>query len=123
MKNRRLVHARKAYDNDGYEVYYPLAKAICSDLRILAERIVELVFLADVIQRHRRQLNTLGKINKLAYIKKEDCDFIGEIMTKYSSFEHSQSDESPVEIPPPNELEFDISNIIEWHTEFSKRAA
>ncbi|WP_151808645.1 AAA family ATPase [Acinetobacter soli] len=123
LKNRRLVHARKAYDNDGYEVYYPLAKAICSDLRILAERIVELVFLADVIQRHRRQLNTLGKINKLAYIKKEDCDFIGEIMTKYSSFEHSQSDESPVEIPPPNELELDISNIIEWHTEFSKRAA
>ena len=122
LKNNRLTAARKAFLSEGMEIYYPLAKAICSDLRILTERIVEFVFLADVVQRHRRAVNTQGKIHKLASITSEDCDLIEEIMTKYSCYEHSQSLEAPSELPEPEELLLDIDKLLDWHSEFTKRA-
>ncbi|MCM1958202.1 AAA family ATPase [Acinetobacter modestus] len=123
LKNNRIAKAKKVHETAGQEEYYPLAKSICSDLRILTERIVEFVFLADVIQRHRRAVNTQGKIHKLAHINFDDCHLIEEIMTKYSCYEHSQSLEAPTEIPEPNELESDIDKILDWHAEFTKRVA
>lgn len=121
LKNERLVKARKALIDGGSDAYYPLAKAICSDFRILLERIVEVVFLGDVVQRHRRAVHTQGKIHQLAKITKEDCDMVDELMTKYSCYEHSQSDEAQVELPDPDVIEKDIDRIIAWHSEFSKR--
>lgn len=122
LKNERLVRARRTYDTEGSEAYYPLGKAICSDLRILTERIVELVFLADVVQRHRRAVNTQGKIHHLAKILPSDCDMIDELMTKYSCYEHSQSHEAPAEIPAPDDIGSDIERLLTWHSEFKVRA-
>ena len=113
----------RIFENDGYDDYYPLAKSICSDFRILLERIVETVFLADVVQRHRRAVNTMGKIGNLVKIVKTDCELIDEMMTKYSCYEHSQSDEAPVDVPDPDQIEADIDRMIEWHKEFTGRAA
>lgn len=121
LKDERLARAKKIYTELGSEEYYPLGKALCSDLRIIVERIVEIDFLADVIQRYRRSVNTKGKVGKLVKIKKEDCDIIDDYMTKYSSFEHSQPDESPVEIPEPEELENDIKALLDWLSEFNNR--
>lgn len=120
LKNDYLSRAKNAYQR-GYEEYYPIAKQLCSDLRILVERSVELDLLADVVQRYRRAVNTLGKIQNLTRIKKEDCDLIDDFMTRYSRFEHSQSMEAPVMIPSPDEIEKDIDNLIVWQQEFSKR--
>lgn len=120
LKGEFLSRARKAYQN-GYEEYYPLGKQLCSDIRILVERCVELDLLADVVQRYRRAVNTLGKIQNLTRIKKEDCDLIDDFMTRYSRFEHSQPMESPVVIPAPDEIERDIDKLIAWQQEFSKR--
>jgi ABC-type Mn2+/Zn2+ transport system ATPase subunit len=122
LKSGRLIRARNALNNDGADGYYPLAKAICSDIRILTERIVEFVFLADVVQRHRRAVNTQGKIHQLAKIRISDCDLIDEIMTKYSRFEHSQPTEAPIELPSPDELDADIDRLLSWHREFKTRA-
>lgn len=121
LRDERLPQAKKSLLSDGNEAYYPLAKAICSDLRILVERIVELVFLADIVQRHRRAVNTDGKIYKLAKIKPEDCALVDKYMGKYSCYEHSQSYESPVEVPEPDELTADIEALLTWHDEFIKR--
>lgn len=121
LKGERVVQARNTYYADGSEAYYPLAKAICSDFRVLMERIVETVFLADVIQRHRRAVNTMNKIGNLAKINTADCALVDEMMTKYSCYEHSQSAEAPVEVPEPAELEADITRMIEWHKEFTER--
>lgn len=122
LKNGRLVRARNALNAEGADSYYPLAKSICSDVRILTERIVEFVFLADVVQRHRRAVNTQGKIHQLAKIRTSDCDFIDEMMTKYSCFEHSQPPETPVELPQPDELTADLDRLLSWHSEFKTRA-
>jgi energy-coupling factor transporter ATP-binding protein EcfA2 len=122
LLNARVPQARNAFQEHGTVAYYPLGKSICSDFRILLERMVEFVLLADVIQRHRRAVNTLGKIQHLVKITTTDCALIEELMTKYSSHEHSQSSEAPVELPEPDELKADIERLITWHSEFTKRA-
>lgn len=121
LKNSKLVFARKALEVSGSDSYYPLAKAICSDFRILLERIVEFELLADVVSRHRREVNTKGKLNKLAKITNEDCELIEQLMSDFSCFEHSQSMELPVGIPDPDELDLALSKVLNWHEEFSKR--
>jgi len=83
--------------------------------------VIEIDLLSDVIQRYRRAVNTVGKIDKLAKITKEDCDLITSYMTKYSKYEHSQSTETPVEIPEPCEIEKDVDALISWISEFNKR--
>jgi len=122
IKNDRLCKAKKTYKEQGIEAYRADGKAICSDIRILVERIVEKTLLADVILRHRRDIMTKGKIGNLAKIKKSDCDIIDEFMTKYSCYEHSQSEEAPIEILPPQDIESDIDKLLAWHSEFSNRA-
>ncbi|MGF1879186.1 AAA family ATPase [Photobacterium frigidiphilum] len=121
LKNQRLVQARKLLDSHGSEVYAPLAKSICSDFRILLERVVEVEFLADVVQRHRREVQTKNKIGNLAKITTEDCNLIEHLMGAYSTHEHSQPTESPVEPHTPEQLEADINSVIDWHTEFKSR--
>jgi hypothetical protein len=121
LRNTRLTQARKVFETEGSEAYYPLGKAICSDFRTLLERMVEFVLLADVVQRHRRAVTTQGKIHSLAKIKREDCDLIEELMSKYSRYEHSQSSEAPVDLPAPDELREDINRLIVWHGDFTKR--
>ena len=122
LLNTRLAQARNAHQEQGGDVYYPLGKSICSDFRILLERVVEFVMLADVVQRHRREVHTKNKIQHLAKINSTDCELIEDLMTKYSCFEHSQSNEAPVEVPEPDELKADIQRLIDWHKEFTKRA-
>lgn len=121
LMHNRLAIASKVYTENGTEDYYPLAKAICSDFRILLERVVELYFLADVVQRHRRAINTMGKIGNLVKITKDDCALIDTYMTKYSVYEHSQSSELPSNIPEPNELGQDINAILTWYDDFKGR--
>ncbi len=121
LLNDRLKRAEKTFNSEGTEAYYPLAKAICSDFRIIVERIVEFVFLSDVIQRHRRDVNTTGKIKGLLKIKESDCGMIDDLMGRYSCYEHSQTSETPVDVPSPNELKNDIKALLIWHDEFKGR--
>lgn len=121
LLNDRLKRAEKILNSDGSEAYYPLAKAVCSDFRIIVERMVEFVFLSDIIQRHRRDVNTKGKIKGLLKINTFDCDMIDDLMGRYSCYEHSQSVESPVDVPSPEELEKDIKSLLDWHGEFKSR--
>ena len=121
LKNNKLTAARKVFEKDGYESYYPLAKSICSDFRILLERIVETELLADVVARHRRAVNTQGKLHKLAIITPKDCMFIEQMMGDFSSFEHSQSDEFPIDVPEPAILDEALKKVIDWHIGFSER--
>lgn len=123
LKDGRLNQARRELKENGQESYYPLAKSICSDIRSLLERVVELDLLADVVQRYRRDVHTKNKINNLAKIEQTDCALIDRFMTKYSKYEHSQSSEAPVELPEPVEIESDLDALIAWLDEFKARRA
>jgi energy-coupling factor transporter ATP-binding protein EcfA2 len=122
LKNERLVQAKKEYELNGSELYYPLGKAICSDFRTVLERVVESVLLSEIVLRYRRDIQTKNKLSNLLKISKEDCDMLDDLMTKYSFFEHSQPPESPIRIPEPAVLEADLNNMIKWHEEFKQRS-
>ena len=121
--DHRVPKSKKILETEGSEEYDLMAKGICSDIRILVERIVEKNLLSDIVQRFRRSVQTLNKIENLAKIRPDDCLFVDNFMTKYSHFEHSQPLETPVKIPGPDELSDDLTEIISWIKEFDKRAA
>ncbi|MCU1162479.1 AAA family ATPase [Stenotrophomonas maltophilia] len=121
LRTRRLSQARKLLETEGYEASYPLLKAICSDFRILVERFVEMYVLADVVQRHRRDVNTKGKLQNLLKLNRSDCDLFSDLMTKLSKYEHSQSNEAPVELPSTEELDADMNALAGWYAGFKAR--
>jgi energy-coupling factor transporter ATP-binding protein EcfA2 len=120
--NERLPQARKVLLESGRVEYEYLAKGICCDIRILIERLIENDLLADVVQRFRRSVQTVGKIHYLAKINNDDCKLLDDYMTKYSKYEHSQPQETPVEIPDPDEIGNDIEIILSWLDDFKKRS-
>jgi hypothetical protein len=103
------------------DVYDLTAKSACSDFRIILERIVEFVLLNDVIVRFRRDVNTKGKLRGITKVIAEDCDLIDALMTKYSVYEHSQSDELPLVPVELDEFEKDVLELIAWINEFKTR--
>jgi len=117
----RLERAKKLFNEEGTEAYYDAAKSICSDIRILIERIIETTLLAEVVLRYRREIQTKNRLVNLARIKKSDCDYLDELMSKYSRFEHSQSMELPPKLLLPDELSEDLTKLKSWHEEFLER--
>ncbi len=121
LSNQRLSKARKVWTDEGNAPYQIEAKALCSDIRITIERLIENDLLADVVQRFRRPINTKGKIDKLARIKPADCVFLDAMMTKYSRYEHAQPGEASVPLPEPDELAEDLQKLKAWLEEFTAR--
>lgn len=117
----RLDKAKKAGDASGAEVYRALAQGICSDFRKLLERTVEDDLLNQVVRRHRRSVTTDNRLAQLPLIDQTDCQFIDKLMTKYSTYEHSQSTEAPAFIPDEPEMRQDIQSLKEWREQFNKR--
>lgn len=113
LLNERLAAAKKAFAQ-GDVPYETEAKGLCHDIRVLLERIIEMDLLNDVVRRFSPEVNTKGKIHALAKITEADCNFIDEYMTKYSRYEHSQSEETPLPLPEPVEIETDLKAIAEF---------
>lgn len=105
----------------GAAQYRALAQSICSEFRKLLERTVEHDLLNKVVLRHRRSVTTDGRIGSLARISSYDCDYFDDLMTKYSCFEHSQSDETPSFLPEAAELRADLQSLKTWREDFKKR--
>jgi hypothetical protein len=76
--------------------------------------------MADVVQRFRRSVQTMGKLHKLANINANNCKILHVYMTKYSRHEDSQPTEAPVKMPIPEEIEADINSIADWLNDFNK---
>lgn len=121
LMNQRHQNAKKANDDGAFEHAEILLKSICSDFRILVERSIENDLLCGVVQRFQRPVHTL-KLKELAKLKGSDCSLLDSLMTKYSGFEHSQPDESPVELPKLEELLEDMTVLKNWRGEYSKRS-
>ena len=121
LLREKLPRAKRLFIEEGQEAYAPLAKSLCSDFRILLERMIEVELLADVVQRFRRAITTLGKLNKLPKIKLDDCLLLDSLMTKYSRHEHPQPIEAPISLPSPDEFQGDLEKLRDWRNEFTAR--
>jgi len=111
--NERFKALKGAYQAGDAE-YEKEAKALCRDIRILIEQIVEADLLAGVVRRYNPEVQTKGRIEYLAKITPDDCKFVDDMMTTYSRYEHSQPEEAPIELPKPNEIESDLKKIVEF---------
>ncbi|WP_055128002.1 AAA family ATPase [Pseudomonas mediterranea] len=115
---KRLKKHQENAEVDSYEV---LAKSACSDFRIIVEKTIEFILLADVVGRFRRAINTQGKLHKVAKVTTDDCSFIDDLMTRYSVFEHAQSEELPSSALELAVFEADVTALHNWIAEFSAR--
>lgn len=120
LRNHMLPPVRAMHENGEIEAYQFNAKSLCSELRVQIEHIVEKILLGDVVKRHRRELHS-QKIMLLAKITEEDCSYLDQLMSKYSCFEHSQSEEIDSQIPEPADLDLDLQELVAWCTEFKRR--
>lgn len=66
-------------------------------------------------------METKNKIGALAKVNPDDCALIEDLMTRYSVFEHSQSNELPAEIPDYDQLKEDVEKFATWVGEFTNR--
>lgn len=123
VRDQVIPQLRKLQIQANADTYDLHAKSACSDFRIILERTVEFILLNDVVIRFRRDVMTKGKLRGVAKVSLEDCDFLDDLMTKYSVYEHSQADDLP-QIPVElQEFEQDVLELIEWMGAFKKRAA
>lgn len=119
----RLGEAKRAGEASGADTYRNFAQGICSDFRKLLERTVEDDLLNQVVKRHRRTVTTDNRLALLTRITQKDCKLIDDLMTKYSCYEHSQSQETPSFIPEEPELRGDLESLKGWREEFKNRPA
>jgi len=122
LKNERLAAAKKALAQ-GDLAYEKEVKALCRDIRVLLERIIEMDLINGVVRRFNQELNTKGRVHALAKITEADCQFVDRYMTKYSSYEHSQPEEAPVEWPKPPEIESDLTELSAFVEKIRQRNA
>lgn len=116
----RLKKHQERAEVDDYET---LGKSACSDFRVIVEKTIEHILLADVVGRFRRAINTQGKLHKVAKVTNEDCVFIDDLMTRYSVFEHAQSDGKSSGTLELDVFEADVTALQRWITEFGARVA
>jgi hypothetical protein len=121
LLNDRVKKAKAVHEHSEEKQYEELAKGICSDVRIILERLIEKHLLAEVVQRFKREVQTKNKINKLAKITALDCKLFDDMMTQYSRYEHSQPVDTPVALPEPDQLRMDLEKLKKWLEEFEKR--
>jgi energy-coupling factor transporter ATP-binding protein EcfA2 len=119
----RVKQAKVKEESGDINGYQSDVKSICSDTRMLCERAVEEVLLLGIVTRFKRAINTKDKLQPLTKIEAKDCTLIGDLMTRYSVFEHSQSVEMPSTPPTLDELKSDIENLKAWISEFKKRTS
>ncbi len=120
--DQRYQDAKKASENNDFERAERELKSICSDFRIILERVIENDLLCGVVQRFRRAVHTL-KLKDLAKLKETDCNLLDSLMTEYSRFEHSQPTESPIDLPKPDKILDDMKSLKDWRDDYKKRSA
>lgn len=122
IRNQIIPQLKKLQGDANVEAYDFAAKSACSDFRIVLERTVEYTLLNEVVKRFRRDVTTKGRLRDISKVTPADCDYIDQLMTKYSAYEHSQAEEMP-QIPVELvEFEQDVLELIAWMDEFKARA-
>jgi len=112
--------AHAAERNGNLVTFGALQSQICTDLRKTIERAVEEVLLREIVMRYRRQVH-VSNLRELDAIEKDDLELLDRLMTRYSSYEHSQTPESRVPPPSIDQVERDVEDLDAWAKAFRKK--
>lgn len=111
--NKLLVDNRLAeYDAE--------IKSLCSSFRIIVEKGIENELLSGVVLRFNRNISSM-KIKNLKCIEETDVQIFEDLMTKYSSYEHSHSEEMPISTIGLDDIIQDLESLKEWESLFSEK--
>lgn len=113
------LNAIKQLD-DSPEKYRTSLWQICQDFRKMVEKSIEDILIGGIVSRYNPEVKSM-QVKRLGHITSDDCLIIDVMMSKYSNYEHSQSDEYPTPEPDLIELEEDISKFSAWAKEAKKR--
>lgn len=116
-----IAGLKKLEDKGDIESLETKLNAACTDFRIQLEKAVETCLLSEIVLRFRRSLQTTGRLERLLVITPVDIKLIEDMMTKYSIYEHSQSDELAAKSIDLDELSDDIQKMIVWMADIKKR--
>lgn len=119
LKDENLPRLRKLDENT--DDYVQGLHYVCQQIRNLVEKSVEETLLYGIVLRYRHSIQTKNKISWLSCISNEDCQMIDSMMTKYSYYDHSMSDETPLQEFSINEIERDLEALINWIKNVQKR--
>lgn len=86
---------------------------ICQQFRNCVEKSVEEFLIGEVVVRFRKDVQT-RRIKYLPSITQDDCDIIDGMMTKYSAYDHSMSNETPLIEFSIDEIEKDMIKFANW---------
>ena len=112
-----IRNAEKAQAEGDHSTADMLLKGLCSTLRDIVEKSIETTLLNSIVSRYGQNVSS-EKIRYLKAITETDVDFIDGMMTKYSKFDHSHSDEAPVPLPSIDEFKTDVNAIKDWYMSF-----
>ena len=119
--SEEIPKAKKLYNEPDKKAYEEHAEFLCKRFRELVESVIEHELLSSIVLRFSPNITTKGKIHHLAEISEADCNQFDDWMTRYSSYVHDPSDETPLDVPPPEEIEEDFEKLRIWMKEFRKR--
>ena len=87
---------------------------ICKQIRIAVEKSIEDILLNGIAILCRRAIHTLHKLDPLTDISTEDCKIINDMMTRYSYYDHSMEDDTPLIDFTVEEIEHDLEKFDQW---------
>lgn len=119
IKNEKIARLRKMDENSCE--YIEGIHYICQQIRIYVEKSVEDALLNGIVLRYRKSVQTQGRIMWLSKITQDDCKIIDDMMTKYSYYDHSMSDDAPLQEFTLEEIEQDVDLLVAWLTDINKR--
>ena len=119
LKNEKLAQLKNMDENSSE--YIEGIHYVCQQIRIHVEKSIEDTLLNGIVLRYRKSVQTQGKIMWLSKITQDDCKTIDDMMTKYSYYDHSMSDEAPLQEFTLEEIEQDVNDLIVWLTDINSR--
>jgi wobble nucleotide-excising tRNase len=128
IKDEKLHQAKKIYQEFGCcDEYLEKMTSLCTTIRVSVEDLVADTLLGDIVSRYRPDIQTKGKLNRLADITAEECNLIDCWMTKYSNIVHSKSGERCPETFDDSsdfsiaKIEYDLSEMIKLNADILAR--
>lgn len=122
--NDDLAKLKKLQLEDEFSSNYRKAfHNVCHEFRNIVEKSIEEDLIGGVVKRFQRDIKTKDCLHKLSEITKEDCDMYDCLMTRYSYYDHSMADETPLIEISIEDLENDMLTLKTWIKERKKATA
>ncbi len=121
MMNQDIARIRKFQEANDYDTADHLLQSVAARFRNLIEGGIEHDLLQGIVSRFDYRIYT-QKLPYLFALTKDDIDLFDQMMTKYSSYDHSQSIEITVPPPDVDDLEHDLQIMQRWIKDYTARS-